>query len=388
MLAVSLCGLLVAGWPNPAYARGGPGGGGNGGKGIGAVAAASDTAGTPEQTQKQERSRQQGQDGQQGVSQQERSRLEKRERIQEQERVQERERLLAAIRERLQNMLQAAEAAEGQTAEEGQQEEQQKTAVTELQKELREGLKDLKFNLGQLKKHYRVQRGSKESKEVREMLKEIVRLAKRNAAPEELEELLKEAVALDPGGKEFYEELASLYRKQGNTVPRVFSNGAGVDFGKFGVQPVIKEGRLLIPVRAIMEALGADVKWDGEKRTVIIKKGDVTIELPVDKRVALVNGKEVILDVPAGITNNRVIVPLRFIAEALRAAVDYYGEGPVVTIDTEESSETAATAGASEAAEATAATESAAANESNESAVTAESAASNISAESTGTSAS
>ncbi|TZE80253.1 copper amine oxidase N-terminal domain-containing protein [Calorimonas adulescens] len=92
---------------------------------------------------------------------------------------------------------------------------------------------------------------------------------------------------------------------------------------KFDVPPVIKDGRMLIPVRAIMEALGATVKWDPSTSTVTIIKGDTTIQFVLGESKALVNGNEVNLDIPAMEINNRTLVPLRFIAETLGEKVNY-----------------------------------------------------------------
>jgi len=102
---------------------------------------------------------------------------------------------------------------------------------------------------------------------------------------------------------------------------------------KFDVPPVIKEGRTLIPVRAISEGFGAEVAWDAETKTVTITKGDITITLKLDDRTATVNGQEVTLDVPAELMNGRTVVPLRFIAESLGLTVKWDAEERIIEID-------------------------------------------------------
>ncbi|MDI6601869.1 MAG: copper amine oxidase N-terminal domain-containing protein [Thermoanaerobacteraceae bacterium] len=92
---------------------------------------------------------------------------------------------------------------------------------------------------------------------------------------------------------------------------------------QFDVPPVIKDGKTLIPVRAIMEALGATVKWDQSTNTVTIIKGNTTIQFVLGESKVLVNGNEVNLDVPAMEISNRTFVPLRFIAETLGEKVNY-----------------------------------------------------------------
>lgn len=80
------------------------------------------------------------------------------------------------------------------------------------------------------------------------------------------------------------------------------------------VQPFIENGRTLIPVR-MAEQLGYKVTWNESSRTVFLSKDNTNIILTIGNDVAVVNGKEVKLDVPAEITQSRTFVPVRFVAE-------------------------------------------------------------------------
>ncbi|MDF2546648.1 MAG: copper amine oxidase N-terminal protein [Anaerosolibacter sp.] len=111
---------------------------------------------------------------------------------------------------------------------------------------------------------------------------------------------------------------------------------------KFDVPPVIKQGRTLIPVRAITEGLGAEVQWDGENQTVTVTKDGVEIIFDLKTGAVTVDGEAKTIDVPAGLINNRTMVPLRFIAEALNLKVGYDSETGVIDID-EEAGETTET---------------------------------------------
>ncbi|MBB6217559.1 hypothetical protein HNQ80_003682 [Anaerosolibacter carboniphilus] len=102
---------------------------------------------------------------------------------------------------------------------------------------------------------------------------------------------------------------------------------------KFDVPPVIKQGRTLIPVRAITEGLGAEVKWNGEAQEVTIEKDGVVIIFNLKTGIVLVNGEEKELDVRPGMINNRTMVPLRFIAETLGLNVEYDKETGVIDIE-------------------------------------------------------
>ncbi|ADH60343.1 copper amine oxidase domain protein [Thermoanaerobacter mathranii subsp. mathranii str. A3] len=105
---------------------------------------------------------------------------------------------------------------------------------------------------------------------------------------------------------------------------------------KFDIPPVIKEGRTLIPVRAIMNGFGAKVDWDEETKTVTITKGDITIQLVLGESKVLINGKEDTLEVPAMEISNRTFVPLRFILEIFGAKVNYNEETGDIEIEEEE----------------------------------------------------
>ncbi len=100
----------------------------------------------------------------------------------------------------------------------------------------------------------------------------------------------------------------------------------------FDEPPIIEDGRTLVPLRAIFEALGADVGWDGETSTVTAQKEQAKIELQIGSRAAYINNQPVELDVPGRIVNDRTMVPLRFVSEALGARVDWDGSARTVQI--------------------------------------------------------
>ncbi|MDD4666185.1 MAG: stalk domain-containing protein [Clostridia bacterium] len=92
---------------------------------------------------------------------------------------------------------------------------------------------------------------------------------------------------------------------------------------KYDVPPVIKEGRTLIPVRAIVNGLGAKVDWNEETKTVTITRDEKVIILKLSSNEVLVNGKTVTIDCPAQLMCNRTFVPLRFISQTLGEKVNY-----------------------------------------------------------------
>ena len=102
------------------------------------------------------------------------------------------------------------------------------------------------------------------------------------------------------------------------------------------VDPMEKDGRILVPLRAIFEELGAQIKWDESTSTVTGTKGLTTIVLRVDSADAFVNGQAKILDVPATVVENRTLVPVRFISESLGAKVEWLESSKTVNISTPE----------------------------------------------------
>ena len=90
--------------------------------------------------------------------------------------------------------------------------------------------------------------------------------------------------------------------------------------------PTIVEGRTLVPLRAIFEAIGATVDWDGETSTATGVRGDTTVIIQIDNTTAYVSGEARTLDVPAQLINGRTMVPARFISEAMGCEVTWDGE--------------------------------------------------------------
>ena len=95
------------------------------------------------------------------------------------------------------------------------------------------------------------------------------------------------------------------------------------------VAPKIEKDRTMLPARFVAENLGAKVEWDGEKQLVTITgknlKTDenVTILITIGSATVKVNGKEIKLDSPAFIENDRTYTPIRFISENLGASVEW-----------------------------------------------------------------
>lgn len=100
----------------------------------------------------------------------------------------------------------------------------------------------------------------------------------------------------------------------------------------FDQPPVAESGRTLVPVRAIFEALGATVEWDGDTQTVTSRRDSDVVSLKLGSKRMYVNNTEKTLDVPAKALNGRTLVPVRAISEAFGCDVIWDGNTRTVFI--------------------------------------------------------
>lgn len=98
------------------------------------------------------------------------------------------------------------------------------------------------------------------------------------------------------------------------------------------VAPKIVNERTMLPIRFIAEKLGAKVEWVGETRTVIVELNDIKISLVIGESFATVNDEEIELDSPSFIEDGRTFLPIRFVMENLGADVLWHNDTQTVTI--------------------------------------------------------
>lgn len=89
----------------------------------------------------------------------------------------------------------------------------------------------------------------------------------------------------------------------------------------FDVQPVIQNGRTMVPFRAVAEALNVKVSWDSTAQTISAADAKTSIWLQIGNQTARVNDSPVSLDVPPQILGGRTLIPLRFFSEAFNCKV-------------------------------------------------------------------
>lgn len=96
------------------------------------------------------------------------------------------------------------------------------------------------------------------------------------------------------------------------------------------------DGRVLVPVRAIFEAIGATVTWNETTRSVISKLNGKTVIMTIDSPIMTINGEKIKLDVTPKILNDRTMVPVRAATEAFNADVLWDAANNTVKITTRE----------------------------------------------------
>ncbi len=113
---------------------------------------------------------------------------------------------------------------------------------------------------------------------------------------------------------------------------KVFVAINGTKMLAFDQQPVIENGRTLVPLRVIFEELGAGVVWDDATQTVTATKDGTEISLTIGSNTMYVNGEAKTLDVAAKVINGRTMVPARAVAESLDCYVDWIAQLNTVNI--------------------------------------------------------
>ncbi|WCK54275.1 copper amine oxidase N-terminal domain-containing protein [Aneurinibacillus sp. Ricciae_BoGa-3] len=91
-------------------------------------------------------------------------------------------------------------------------------------------------------------------------------------------------------------------------------------------------GRTMVPLRGVLEKMNIQVNFDEQKRMAIASKNNITIQLPIGRSVAYINGALKMLDTPTLMVNGKTYVPLRFITETFDSQVKYDAKTKTVDI--------------------------------------------------------
>ncbi len=124
-------------------------------------------------------------------------------------------------------------------------------------------------------------------------------------------------------------EVVQITLKIGNKTALLNGKKVELDTAPF-IDP--STNRTLVPIRFIVEAFKANVEWNGTLKTVTITGSGKSILLQIGNKIAVVNGKSVLLDQPPEIVNGRTMVPIRFVSEVLGAKVQWIADTKTIII--------------------------------------------------------
>ena len=99
--------------------------------------------------------------------------------------------------------------------------------------------------------------------------------------------------------------------------------------------PIIQNDRTLLPLRAVVEGLGGSVTWEEETQTAIFAKGEKVIFMTIGSKTAFVNTTEYTLDTEPVIIDGRTMLPIRFVAENLGFQVEWDENTRTITVNEE-----------------------------------------------------
>lgn len=150
--------------------------------------------------------------------------------------------------------------------------------------------------------------------------------------PEQPNQPVEPQVPEQPGEEQTPEKPQQPGQPDGAVPPlRLIVKGQNVEFDS---EPYIDANdRLMVPVRAILEALGATVDWDEAERTVSISGQGHTLLLKIDSTRAVVDGGQRTMDTCPVIKNERTMLPARYVGEYLGFTVDWDEETRTVTVE-------------------------------------------------------
>lgn len=101
------------------------------------------------------------------------------------------------------------------------------------------------------------------------------------------------------------------------------------------VAPYIKDNRTFVPVRFAAQAMGVaekDIIWDGAKGTATLFKGDRIIQMTIGSNIMTVNGVQITMDTAPEIVNNRTMLPVGWLAQALNVVATWDGAAQTATL--------------------------------------------------------
>lgn len=115
----------------------------------------------------------------------------------------------------------------------------------------------------------------------------------------------------------------------GDASIEVYYHGESLEFD---AEPYYLNGRIMVPIRPIFEALGAGVDWDETTNTASAVLNDTNVSLSLGSDIITVNGIEHKMDVPSELSGDRMFAPARFVAESFGKIISYHVDSQTAII--------------------------------------------------------
>ena len=147
-------------------------------------------------------------------------------------------------------------------------------------------------------------------------------------------------IPMEYGGASDFNEGVAWVTKDGlsgvikNPLDRLIKVSIDGEFVYFDQPPILDNSRVFVPMRAIFQALGADVVWDAKTQTITATKCGDTVVMTIGSKIMRKNGQEVALSVAPVVVSSRTMVPARAVAEAFDAEVTWNAEQKTVYVKT------------------------------------------------------
>lgn len=163
-------------------------------------------------------------------------------------------------------------------------------------------------------------------KKMEQLATQLEKAKKFNAAIKLYDEALKKG----DNDKSYFKKISELNKKIGKTAPGIYVGKKKVTAN---VDPVVKEGTTLVPLRAISEALDAAVNYDPKTKTITITKGDKVVKLTLGSKEISINGEKKTISQAANTISGTTMVPLRSVSETLDSTVGWDPQTSTITVD-------------------------------------------------------
>ncbi|MNC59544.1 hypothetical protein D3C75_1093600 [compost metagenome] len=99
------------------------------------------------------------------------------------------------------------------------------------------------------------------------------------------------------------------------------------------VAPIVKDASTYVPIKVVLDAFGGSAAWDKNTKKIMVLRGAKALDLTVNKKEFVLNGKRQTAEVAPLILQGRTLVPLRLVSEQLGLTVKWEQKTKTVTIE-------------------------------------------------------